>query len=106
VLDPETTSLATGPGRPEPAYLSVVIPAYEERGRIGPTLDRMRQNRGKGRAARVGMSAATGQWRAFLDADGSTDPAELSKLLAPAAPVLTPGCSSCRTRRGWSRAGR
>lgn len=111
--------------------LSVVIPAYDEAGRIEPTLERLaawirshdvdaevlvvddgsaddtaercltyvdrlpslrvlrlEQNRGKGYAVRTGMLAATGEWRAFLDADGSTDPYELPKLLDPGRAVV------------------
>lgn len=110
--------------------LSVVIPAFDEAGRIEPTLERLEawledggrdaevvvvddgsnddtaerclayldrlpalrvlrlaQNRGKGYAVRTGMLAAKGEWRAFLDADGSTDPFELPKLLDSGRPV-------------------
>ena len=128
----ETDHERLGPGRaiagqPE---LSVVIPAFDEAGRIEPTLERLdlwlgqsgldaevvvvddgsdddtvtrcpafqqrlpgfrvlrlAQNRGKGYAVRQGMLETTGSWRVFLDADGSTDPAEISKLLASASPV-------------------
>lgn len=116
-----------GPNAPE---LSIVIPAYNESGRIEPTLERLdlwlqdrgalaevivvddgstddtadrcatyserlpslrilvlEENRGKGYAVRTGMLAARGEWRAFLDADGSTDPYELPKLLDPGCPV-------------------
>lgn len=121
-----------GPGRHDhrTPQLSVIIPAFDEAGRIEPTLARLEcwladrgvdaevlvvddgsrdgtaerclahaeglpgfrvlrlaENRGKGYAVRVGMLAATGQWRAFLDADGSTDPAELPKLLDRGRPV-------------------
>ena len=38
------------------------------------------RNGGKGRAVRTGMLAATGQRRLFMDADNSTDLAELSRL--------------------------
>lgn len=42
-------------------------------------------NAGKGRAVRLGMMAATGRHRLFLDADNSTDVRELDRLLAAAA---------------------
>jgi dolichyl-phosphate beta-glucosyltransferase len=42
-------------------------------------------NGGKGRAVRLGMLAATGRHRLFLDADNSTDIRELDGLLAAAA---------------------
>src|SRR5690606_10717879 len=48
---------------------------------------RLEENRGKGYAVRTGMLAARGEWRAFLDADGSTDPSELPKLLDPGRSV-------------------
>jgi len=41
-------------------------------------------NGGKGRAVRVGMLAANGRRRLFLDADNSTDVSELDRLLAAA----------------------
>lgn len=110
--------------------LSVVIPAFDEAGRIEPTLMELQtwlrdtfcgtcevivvddgssddtarlslaafgpelrvvrfdRNRGKGEAVRAGMMVARGRWRAFLDADGSTPPAELSRLLAVGRPVV------------------
>jgi glycosyltransferase involved in cell wall biosynthesis len=40
-------------------------------------------NRGKGRAVRTGMLAAEGKLRVMWDADSSTPPEELPKLLAP-----------------------
>ena len=104
--------------------LSLIIPAFNEAKRIGPTLLRVHQflaarpasfeilvvddgstdetvalvtalagelpglrvlccpaNRGKGRAVRLGMLAATGQVRLFADADGSTPIDELDPLL-------------------------
>ena len=42
-------------------------------------------NGGKGRAVRLGMLAASGRHRLFLDADNSTDIRELDRLLAAAA---------------------
>ncbi|MDZ7673555.1 MAG: glycosyltransferase [Acidimicrobiales bacterium] len=54
--------------------------AYAER-LPGLQILRLAHNRGKGYAVRQGMLQATGEWRAFLDADGSTDPFELAKLL-------------------------
>lgn len=103
--------------------LSVVIPAYNEEHRIGPTLQsieaffadrprrfevivvddgsrdatidvvaargcpnlrvlRVAQNRGKGHAVRLGMLAASGDRRLFMDADGSTPISELDRLEA------------------------
>jgi dolichyl-phosphate beta-glucosyltransferase len=41
-------------------------------------------NRGKGGAVAAGMLAATGAWRAFIDADGATPPGEIDHLLAAA----------------------
>jgi dolichyl-phosphate beta-glucosyltransferase len=38
-------------------------------------------NRGKGFAVKTGMLAARGQWRLLMDADNSTDIAEIEKLL-------------------------
>lgn len=106
--------------------LSLVIPAYNELLRIGPTLAdvlayfarqpydaevivvddgstdgtagavtplldharptvrlvRQPENRGKGAAVRAGMEAATGEFRAYYDADGSTPITELDKVWA------------------------
>ena len=103
---------------------SVVIPAYNEEGRIGATLERILayfaerpecrvevlvvddgstdgtanlteswqersrhvrlfshdRNMGKGWAVRTGMLAAEGEYVLFMDADGSTDIAEIEKL--------------------------
>lgn len=107
--------------------LSLIIPAYNEAGRIGATLkqcldyfsrqtytweiivvddgsldgtaDIVRQefpavrieayspNRGKGYAVKQGMRAATGEYRVFYDADGSTPIGEIDKLW----PVLARG---------------
>lgn len=39
--------------------------------------------RGFGAACHAGLTAASAPWVAFLDADGSLDPAELPRLLAP-----------------------
>jgi glycosyltransferase involved in cell wall biosynthesis len=49
-------------------------------------------NRGKGRAVATGMLAATGVYRAFLDADGATPVGEIDKLLEIAAkhPLVIP----------------
>ena len=103
--------------------LSLIIPAYNEAGRIGNTLhdcldyfarqdydfeiivvddgskdatgDVVRRdfpevrllaytpNRGKGYAVKQGMLAATGKYRLFYDADGSTPISEVGKLWAP-----------------------
>lgn len=100
--------------------LSLVIPAYNEEGRIAVTLDRIEQylsrqdyeaeiilvddgsldttaefvralypkvnvvsykpNRGKGYAVKMGMLAATGDYRVFYDADGSTPIDELGNM--------------------------
>jgi len=105
--------------------LSLVIPAYNEAGRIGKTLrdcldyfarqdydfeiivvddgsrdgtsDLVRRefpnvrlisyapNRGKGYAVKQGMLAATGKYRLFYDADGSTPISEADKLWRPLA---------------------
>jgi len=108
--------------------LSVVIPAFNEELRIGPTLERLHahlaarpmsyeilvvddgsrdrtrevveaaaaripnvvlvcqpRNRGKGAAVRRGMLAARGRVRVMWDADSSTPPGELPRLLAPIA---------------------
>jgi dolichyl-phosphate beta-glucosyltransferase len=103
--------------------LSIVIPAYNEERRIGPTLRsieaflssrsrdaeiivvddgsrdatvevvvtsgcsnlqviRVERNRGKGSAVRLGMLAASGDRRLFMDADGSTPVSELDRLEA------------------------
>ena len=113
--------------QPAPS-LSIVIPAYNEALRIGPTLDELAEllaanamkaevvvvddgsiddtaavaqrhlsrfpqarvisgelNRGKGHAVRTGMLAATGDLRLFLDADGSTDSAEILRFVARAS---------------------
>lgn len=43
------------------------------------------ENRGKGAAVAAGMLAASGAWRAFIDADGATPPAELDHLLRAAS---------------------
>ena len=109
-------------------YLSVVIPAYNEAERIGPTLERVfaylaeqsfssevvvvddgsrdatvrlvrslrashpslrvianAENKGKGGVVRQGMLEAAGEWRLFMDADGSTPIGELGKLLDASA---------------------
>ena len=106
--------------------LSVVIPAFNEEQRIGPTLEELASylgargwgfeilvvddgstdgtvalcqrlavrwpalrvlatapNRGKGHAVRVGMQAARGAFVLMTDADGSTPPSELPRLLRP-----------------------
>jgi glycosyltransferase involved in cell wall biosynthesis len=49
-------------------------------------------NRGKGRAVATGMLAATGIYRAFLDADGATPVGEIDKLLeiAEKHPLVIP----------------
>jgi len=71
-------------------------------------------NRGKGHAVRVGMLAATGAARVMYDADGSTPPEELPKLLAPlaAGAAVAIGSRYLRAggaagqpwwRRAWSR---
>jgi dolichyl-phosphate beta-glucosyltransferase len=108
-------------------YLSVVIPAYNEEGRIGGALEKVRaylgyqpyssevivvengstdrtaaiveaaaaqpgapvrllrlDQPGKGRAVRVGMLAATGQYRFFADADLSMPIEQLDRFLPPA----------------------
>ena len=105
--------------------LSLIIPAYNEAGRIGNTLrdcldyfarqdydfeiivvddgsqdgtaDLVRRefpnvrlisytpNRGKGYAVKQGMLAATGKYRLFYDADGSTPISEADKLWRPLA---------------------
>jgi dolichyl-phosphate beta-glucosyltransferase len=44
-----------------------------------------RQNRGKGYAVKTGMLAATGEFRLFSDADGSTPIEELEKMWVPFA---------------------
>jgi dolichyl-phosphate beta-glucosyltransferase len=84
-----------------------------------------RPNRGKGHAVRVGMLAARGAVRVMCDADGSTPPTELPKLLealarGPAAVAIgsrylgsgaaAAGCAKVpvrikqpRWRRAWSR---
>jgi glycosyltransferase involved in cell wall biosynthesis len=46
-------------------------------------LERQSPNRGKGAAVRLGMLAARGQIRVMYDADGSTAPDQLPRLLAP-----------------------
>ena len=106
--------------------LSVVIPAYNEEQRLGPTVAALAgflaarpgrweilvvddgstdgtvalgaqlaarwpalrviattPNRGKGHAVRVGMLAARGALVLMYDADGSTPPSEIPRLLAP-----------------------
>jgi glycosyltransferase involved in cell wall biosynthesis len=106
--------------------LSIVIPAFNEEHRIGPTLLEIdeflaasglsyeilvvddgsedgtallvcdmrrripalrclvtRPNRGKGHAVRVGMLAARGAIRLMCDADGSTPPREIPKVVNP-----------------------
>jgi glycosyltransferase involved in cell wall biosynthesis len=108
--------------------LSIVIPAFNEEARLGPTVERVAAwlatrperaeivvvddgstdgtvalarrlaarhpqlrviatspNRGKGHAVRVGMLAASGAVAIMYDADGSTPPEELPRLLAPLA---------------------
>jgi dolichyl-phosphate beta-glucosyltransferase len=108
--------------------LSIVIPAYNEADRLGPTLDDLlpllttvegttevivvddgsedatiavaerhlaafpagsvissTPNRGKGLAVRIGMTAATGDRRLFMDADGSTALDEIGRFLRHAA---------------------
>jgi len=145
--------------RPTP-YLSVIIPAYNEAQRIGPTLDdalawleaqmlswelivvddgstdstrfvvldrianhpwarllESRPNRGKGHAVRLGMLAARGELRLFMDADNSTPLSQLPNLLeaihrgaqvaigsrrAPGASNKT-GARPPWYRRWWSR---
>ncbi len=139
--------------------LSVVIPAYDEEQRLGPTVAALARflattrwrweilvvddgstdgtlalggrlaarwpalrviatapNRGKGHAVRVGMRAARGALVLMCDADGSTPPAEIPRLLAPilagqAAVAIgsryVAGASSASQplwRRVWSRA--
>jgi glycosyltransferase involved in cell wall biosynthesis len=77
---------------------------------------RSRPNRGKGAAVRIGMLEARGRGRVMCDADGSTPPQEIPKLLASiasgAAPIAigsryTDGaCVAARQplyRRLWSR---
>lgn len=132
-MPPGPASFETVPGSADitkTPELSVIIPAFDEAGRVEPTLERLHEwlhhrsvtaevivvddgssddtaarcvlyvdrlpglrvlrldrNRGKGYAVRTGMLEASGDWRVFLDADGSTDPFELPKLLDPHRPV-------------------
>ncbi len=50
----------------------------------GFRLLRLSTNRGKGSAVRVGFGAATGRYRIFLDADGSTSVYQMPALIAAA----------------------
>jgi len=105
------------------AFLSVVIPAYNEESRLPATLAELQKiitkisveiivvcdgctdgtigilnrwmdilplkiisyskNKGKGYAVRQGVLAASGEIIAFMDADGSTPPSELLRLIKP-----------------------
>lgn len=49
---------------------------------IPMTIVEQHPNQGKGWAVRTGMLKATGQYRAFIDADLATPPEEVMKLLA------------------------
>lgn len=106
-----------------PAFLTVVIPAYNEENRLPVTLAALKEiiaeismeiivvcdgctdrtidilnewlgvlplkiisyakNKGKGYAVRKGVLAASGNVIAFMDADGSTPPRELLRLIKP-----------------------
>ena len=59
-----------------------LIAAWQERSR-GLRLLSHEKNMGKGWAARTGMLAAEGEYMLFMDADGSTDIAEIEKLVGP-----------------------
>lgn len=50
----------------------------------GAGVIRLPQNRGKGVALRTGITASSGDWLIFIDADGQDDPDEIPKLLAQA----------------------
>ncbi len=52
--------------------------------RAGAHCYRLSPNRGKGSALRTGISASTGEWLVFIDADGQDDPREIPLLLAEA----------------------
>ena len=56
----------------------------EAAAKAGANVIRLPQNRGKGVALRMGITASNGDWLIFIDADGQDDPDEIPKLLAKA----------------------
>src|SRR5205085_4146680 len=79
---PETEVIVVDDGSSDDTA-DVAEKSFEERGRVGAQLIRVRPNRGKGYVVRKGLIAASAPVALFTDADLSTPITEIPKLITP-----------------------
>jgi len=79
---PETEVIVVDDGSSDDTA-DVAEKSFEERGRVGAELIRVRPNRGKGYVVRKGLIAASAPVALFTDADLSTPITEIPKLITP-----------------------